>query len=76
MEIELRKIDKYLSNYETIQITEYSSLHAIELIRNYSKSHCLVIPDAIIASVAIEKKLPLHTLNIKDFRFIHGLKLL
>ena len=73
---ELRKIDKYLCNYETIQITEYSSLQAIELIRNYSKSHGLVIPDAIIASVAIEKKFPLHTLNVKDFNFIPGLKLL
>lgn len=72
---ELRKIEKFLANYETVQITEYSSLQAIELIKNYSKSHGLAIPDAIIASVAIERKLPLYTLNIKDFSFISGLTL-
>ena len=73
---ELRKIEKFLGNYETVQITEYSSLQAIELIKNYSKSHGLAIPDAIIASVAMERKLPLYTLNIKDFTFISGLRLL
>ncbi|MFA6569202.1 MAG: type II toxin-antitoxin system VapC family toxin [Victivallales bacterium] len=73
---ELRKTEKFLCNYETIQITEYSSLQAIELIKNYSKSHGLAIPDAIIASVAMERKLPLHTLNVKDFSFISGLRLL
>ena len=73
---ELRRIEKFLCNYETIQITEYSSRQSIELIKNYSKSHGLAIPDAIIASVAIERKLPLYTLNVKDFSFISGLKLL
>jgi len=73
---ELRKIEKFLCNYEIIQITEYSSLQAIELIKNYSKSHGLAIPDAIIASVAIERKLPLYTLNLKDFSFISGLRLI
>ncbi len=73
---ELRRIEKFLCNYETIQITEYSSRQSIQLIKNYSKSHGLAIPDAIIASVAIERKLPLYTLNVKDFNFISGLKLL
>ena len=74
--IELRKIERFLANYETIHITEYSSRQAIELVKSYSKSHGLLIPDAIIASVSIERKLPLLTLNLRDFTFIPGLKVI
>jgi len=41
----------------------------------YSLSHRLSIPDALIASTAIVNDLELFTLNLKDFRFIKGLKL-
>ena len=37
--------------------------------------HSKWIPDAIIASIAIENNLELYTLNKKDFDFIKDLKL-
>ena len=41
---------------------------------DYSLSHKLTIPDALIAATAITQDLELYTLNIKDFRFIKDLK--
>ncbi|HSK72934.1 MAG TPA: PIN domain-containing protein, partial [Pyrinomonadaceae bacterium] len=48
----------------------------IELIRTYSKSHGLMLGDAIIAATCLEKGLTLITYNEKDFRFIDGLRIL
>ncbi|WP_199301990.1 PIN domain-containing protein [Pseudanabaena cinerea] len=42
---------------------------------NYSLSHKLTIPDALIAATALANDLELYTLNIKYFRFIENLKL-
>ena len=42
---------------------------------NYSLSHKLTIPDALIAATALVNDLELYTLNIKDFRFIENLRL-
>jgi hypothetical protein len=45
------------------------------MIESYSKSHGLQIPDAIIAATALSLEAKLFTLNLKDFRYIDGLKL-
>ena len=47
-----------------------------KLIKQYSLSHRLSIQDALIASTALHYDLDLFTLNMKDFRFIEGLKIL
>jgi predicted nucleic acid-binding protein len=47
----------------------------IDLIEQYSKSHGLQIPDALIASTAICHDMELLTYNVKDFKFIKGIKL-
>ena len=47
----------------------------LELMRKYSKSHGLGIPDALIAATAIIEELPLLTLNVRDFRYIDTLSL-
>ena len=39
------------------------------------KSHTLNIPDSLIASTALEYKCKLFTYNLKDFKYIDGLKL-
>jgi len=41
----------------------------------YSLSHNLSIPDALIAATAMEHMLELYTLNTKDFQFIPDLML-
>lgn len=71
--IESQKIKKALTAFELIEINPAISAKAIELIEIYSKSHGLMIPDALIAATAIVREEKLKTLNIKDFRFIKAL---
>jgi len=51
------------------------SRKAIELVRTYSKSHGLMFGDAIVAATCLENNLILITYNVKDFRFVNGLKI-
>ena len=73
---EVQTIEKYLTRFELIHFSETISKKSIELIRTYSKSHGLLLGDAIIAATCLEKDLTLITLNVKDFRFIKSLKIL
>lgn len=41
----------------------------------YVLSHKLALADGFIAATALAQDVELYTLNIKDFRFIDGLKL-
>jgi tRNA(fMet)-specific endonuclease VapC len=41
----------------------------------YVLSHKLAMPDGLIAASALAHHLELYTLNIKDYKFIEGLKL-
>jgi tRNA(fMet)-specific endonuclease VapC len=72
---EVKKIEKALGQLRCYHITSSISKIALELMRKYSKSHGLAIPDALIASTAIIEELPLFTLNVKDFRYIDTLSL-
>ncbi|CAN5438403.1 type II toxin-antitoxin system VapC family toxin [soil metagenome] len=73
---EVRKIEKYLTRFELIHFNKIISQRAIKLIRSYSKSHGLMLGDAIIAATCLENNLTLITYNAKDFRFTNGLKIL
>lgn len=46
-----------------------------ELLTRFVLSHRLGMPDALIAATALHHDLPLYTLNLKDFRYIPGLRL-
>jgi predicted nucleic acid-binding protein len=72
---EVRLIKRTFADYKIIEIDEHTSTLARNLIESYSKSHNLQIPDAIIAATAITNKLPLYTLNKKDFNFISQIDL-
>jgi tRNA(fMet)-specific endonuclease VapC len=52
-----------------------SNLH-FKLVRDYSLSHKLQVQDALIAATALHWDIDLFTLNLKDFKFIKGLRLL
>jgi len=41
----------------------------------YALSHKLALPDGFIAASALANGIELYTMNLKDFRFIEGLKL-
>lgn len=73
---EKRVIEKYLTRFPLLPITPASSIKAIELIRSYSNSHGLLLPDALIAATALENDLTIVTYNIDDFKFIDGLNYL
>ena len=72
---ELNKIKRALNEFDILLLNEDITQIAIKLIENYSKSHGLRIPDALIASTAIYYDIFLWTYNIKDFRFINNLRL-
>lgn len=67
-------IKEYLDNFPLLLITPEVSRRAIRLIDAYSNSFGLFLPDALIAGTALENDLTLLTFNIKDFKFIDGLK--
>jgi predicted nucleic acid-binding protein len=70
---EVRKIEEYLTRFELIHFDSIISWHSIHLVREYSKSHGLMLPDAVIAATCLENELSLLTFNIQDFSFINGL---
>lgn len=73
---DVEKIEIALTAYELIHFDQDISRRTISLIQKYSKSHGLLLADAMIAAVCLEKRLNLVTFNAKDFRFIDGLKLI
>ena len=73
---EVQQIEKYLTRFGLIHFSEDISKRAIELVRAYSKSHGLMLADAVIAATRLENDLTLVTFNVKDFRFIKGFKIL
>lgn len=72
---ELVKIKKHLANLTQVSIDDEVSNIFLELLEDYSLSHRLNIPDAMIAASALRHGLELYTLNVKDFRFVENLKL-
>jgi len=51
------------------------TIQSFELIQKYRLSHGLLLPDSIIAATALISGFELYTYNVKDFKFILGLKL-
>ncbi len=72
---ELKQICKDIDSLKVISINQVINLKFIELMKKYSLSHKLKIPDSLIAATAIENNIKLFTLNKKDFTFIDGLEL-
>jgi len=70
--VDLQKTQKFLSEFEIIDISIPISRKTYQLIIQYSKSHGLVIPDAFIAGTALEENLKLVTSNVRHFEMISG----
>jgi predicted nucleic acid-binding protein len=68
-------ISNYLLRFRLYYHTPDISQRTIDLIDRYSNSHGLLLPDAQISAVALNRNLELLTLNASDFKFIKGLKL-
>ena len=74
--VELKKLKKFLQNFELILINERIALQAVILLEKYRLSHGLLIADSIIAATAIEHEIKFLSKNQKDYRFIECLELL
>ncbi|MEM6643567.1 MAG: type II toxin-antitoxin system VapC family toxin [Bacteroidota bacterium] len=71
---ELKQIKKDLSYLHTFNISNSAGEVFTQLMAEYALSHNLGLPDGLIAATAISEDIPLYTLNVKDFKFIKGLK--
>jgi predicted nucleic acid-binding protein len=72
---QMTKMIRKIKSYNVLDFNEQVSQKAIGLIQTFKLSHDLQIPDAIIGALSISYNIPLFTYNIKDFKFIPGLKL-
>ena len=70
--VEISSISEFLSNFESIGLTEEIKIATIQL----RKSTGLNIPDAVIAATALTQAVPLLTNNLKDFEKVDFLKIL
>ena len=72
---ELAKIKSRLQKLEIINLDQKITETAINMIERYAKSHGLHIPDALIAATAICRGMQLLTYNVKDFKFVEGIRI-
>lgn len=72
---ETAKIEKIREACRLVHLDLQISEQSVSLIRQYSLSHRLQIPDALIAATSLTLNIPLLTLNQKDFHYINGLEL-
>jgi predicted nucleic acid-binding protein len=73
--VEKNRIIKFITPFNTLNLTPTIANLSRQLIVNYSASHGLAIADALVAATALNYSIPLFTFNKKDFRFITGLRL-
>lgn len=73
---ELQTLNRFLSQFQILTLTNQISDRATQLLQDYFLSHGLLIADALIAATAIENQISLLSKNQRDFRFIEELNLL
>jgi len=72
---EVQKTEKFLADYDVLDITPLIGRKAYELVARFNKSHGLAIPDALIAATALVENAVLVTSNTRHFSMIDGLRL-
>lgn len=73
---ELLIVRRFLGEVVILDISPTISRRALQLMEEFSLSHGLRIPDALIAATALECNLVLYTLNVRHFQMIKGLKII
>ena len=72
---EIIEIEKFLINYNKINLNEKITEHAYELLKEHAQSRGLTIPDALIAATAKINNLKILTRNKKHYAPIKNLDL-
>lgn len=70
---DLRSIQAFLQGFEVIWPDARESARALELLAAHRLASGIGIPDAMIASLALERSLRLYSFNLKHFRVFEGL---
>lgn len=70
---EAAKAEKLITDFILIPLNPAISQQAYTLVLAFSKSHGLMIPDALIAATALTESLELVSDNDRDFNMIHVL---
>lgn len=73
---ELRAVEKFLGRFQVVQLNEFISRQAVNLLVQYRLSHGLLIADAFVAATAMHLDQSLISKNQRDYRYIEGLDLL
>ena len=66
-ETERETVEEFLSFFEFSPITEEIAKKAGAYKRMFHRTHRLLLPDALIAATSFEMKIPLYTLNLRDY---------
>ncbi|EDN67633.1 PIN domain protein [Beggiatoa sp. PS] len=72
-QIEVKKTQKIVADFTLIHLSPDATAKAYELMLEYTKSHGLTIPDALIAATALTKGIELATDNERHFLMISDL---
>ncbi len=73
--VELTRIQKRLLSVRQVGLDLETSAIFLELMSKYVLNHRLSVPDALIAATVLRHDTALYTLNLKDFKYIPGIKL-
>lgn len=71
--VELQRMHTYLSRATVLPLMPEIAERALQLMRAYTLSHGLTIPDAIIAATVLEYGFTPHTRNVRYFQMIPNL---
>jgi predicted nucleic acid-binding protein len=72
---EVNKAQNLIAEFSLIQMTPAISRQAYQWLLSYSKSHGLLIPDALIGATAFVEQMELATDNVKDFQMLSDLQI-
>ena len=72
---ELSRIKSDLEHLQVIHLTQEIGECFTQLMIDYSLSHRLSLPDGLIAATALAENVLLYTHNLKDFKYIKGIRL-
>ena len=70
---EVIQAKQLIAEFPLLQISPAISAQAHDWLLSYSKSHGLLIPDALIAATAFNHAMELATDNVRDFNMLSGL---
>ena len=70
---EVRRVQETLARFSVLPLTPTISQQAYDWLAQFSKSHGLMIPDALIAATALDNSLGVLTLNERHFAMLPGL---